>query len=67
MIRNLKEYRADQQNSWSPGRLRKPDICVFEIQNRLNRKPNILNLYVCVCVNLSISTLVYFTQDLNTN
>ena len=38
--------------------------CVFEIQNWLNQKPNVLNL--CVCVNLSMSTLSIFTQDLNT-
>ena len=63
MIRNLKGCRADQQNDWPPGRLRKPDMCT---SNSKSVKPKTKRIEL-VCVNLSISTVVYLTKDLNTN
>ena len=39
------------------------NTCIYEIQNRLNRKPNVLNLYVCVCELEHINTSLSYTRS----
>ena len=48
----------------------KNDKCILENPKTVKLKIKTIELVrvcVCLCVNLSISTLVYLTQDLNTN